>query len=141
MIPMIIRTYSELIKLPTFEERFKYLQLNSSVGKETFGFDRYLNQVFYRSKRWKEIRDYVIIRDNGCDLGIEGREILDRIIIHHMNPISIDDIEKESAFLINPEYLISTVHNTHNAIHYGDEKLLIGAPIERSKNDTSPWRR
>ena len=141
VILMIIRTYSELIKLPTFEERFKYLQLNSSVGKETFGFDRYLNQVFYRSKRWKEIRDYVIIRDNGCDLGIEGREILDRIIIHHMNPISIDDIEKESAFLINPEYLISTVHNTHNAIHYGDEKLLIRAPIERSKNDTSPWRR
>ena len=140
MSQMIIRTYSELIKFPTFEERFRYLQLKGVVAAETFGFDRYLNQVFYRSQRWKEIRDYVIIRDNGCDLGVEGHEIYGRIIIHHMNPIRISDIEKESDFLLNPEYLISTIHNTHNAIHYGDESLLITAPVERSKNDTCPWR-
>jgi hypothetical protein len=137
---MIIKTYSELITIPTFEKRFKYLQLKGVVGEGTFGYDRYLNQLFYRSKRWKEIRDYVIIRDNGCDLGIEGHEINERIIIHHMNPLSVSDIENESAFLIDPEYLISTTHNTHNAIHYGDENLLIKAPIERSKNDTCPWR-
>ena len=100
---MIIRTYSELIKLPTFEERFRYLQLNGVVGKETFGFDRYMNQVFYRSQRWKEIRDQIIIRDNGCDLGIEDRAIYGPVIIHHMNPLSSDDIEKESAYLLNPE--------------------------------------
>ena len=141
VIQMIIRSYSELIKLPTFEERFRYLQLKGTVAEETFGFDRYLNQTFYKSQRWKEIRDYVIIRDNGCDLGIEGREIQGRIIIHHMNPITFSDIEKESAFLLDPEYLISTIHNTHNAIHYGDESLLITAPVERSKNDTCPWRR
>ncbi len=137
---MIIKTYSELITIPTFEERFKYLQLKGVVGEATFGYDRYLNQPFYQSKRWKEIRDYVIIRDNGCDLGIEGHEINERIIIHHMNPLSVSDIENESAFLTDPEYLISTTHNTHNAIHYGDENLLIKAPIERSKNDTCPWR-
>ena len=135
-----IRTYSELIKLPTFEERFRYLQLKGVVGEDTFGFDRYMNQVFYRSKRWKDIRDYVIVRDNGCDLGIEGREIYGKIIIHHMNPIRLTDIQNESAYLLNPEYLISTIHNTHNAIHYGDEQLLIPAPIERSKYDTCPWR-
>lgn len=137
---MSIKTYSELIKLPTFEERFRYLQLNGVVGRDTFGFDRYVNQIFYRSKRWKEVRDYVIIRDNGCDLGIEGREIPGRIIVHHMNPIRLEDIERESAYLMNPEYLICTIHDTHNAIHYGDEKLLITAPIERSKYDTCPWR-
>lgn len=140
VILMNIRTYSELIKLPTFEERFRYLQLNGVVGRDTFGFDRYMNQIFYRSKRWKEVRDYVIIRDNGCDLGIEGREIPGRIIVHHMNPIRLEDIERESAYLMNPEYLICTIHNTHNAIHYGDEKLLITAPVERSKYDTCPWR-
>jgi len=138
---MITRTYSDLIKLPTFEERFRYLRLGGVVGEDTFGFDRYLNQVFYRSRRWKEIRDHVIIRDNGCDLGVEGREIHERIIIHHMNPIRLSDIESESAYLLNPEYLISTIHSTHNAIHYGDESLLIKAPVERSKNDTCPWRR
>lgn len=137
---MIIRTYSELIKLPTFEDRFRYLQLNGVVGKETFGFDRYMNQVFYRSQRWKEIRDQIIIRDNGCDLGIEDRAIHGRVIIHHMNPLSFDDIEKESAYLLNPEYLICVTHNTHNAIHYGDENLLIKAPVERSRYDTCPWR-
>lgn len=138
---MSIKTYSELILLPTFEERFLYLQLNGHVGRETFGFDRYLNQIFYRSQRWKSIRNKVIIRDNGCDLGVEGYEIHGRVLIHHMNPITLQDIERESEFLLDPEYLISTVHNTHNAIHFGDESLLIKAPIERTANDTCPWRR
>ena len=137
----IIKTYSELSLLPTFEERYKYLRLTGQVGQETFGFDRYLNQVFYRSQRWKKIRDHVIIRDNGCDLGVEGYEIHGRIIIHHMNPITIEDIERESRYLLDPEFLICTVHNTHNAIHYGDERLLITAPIERTINDTCPWRK
>lgn len=138
---MSIRTYSELTTLPTFEERFKYLQLNGQVGKDTFGFDRYINQNFYRSLEWKRVRDKVILRDNGCDLGVEGYEIHGRILIHHMNPITIRDIESMSEYLLNPEYLISTVHNTHNAIHYGDESLLLTAPIERRKNDTCPWKR
>lgn len=138
---MIIRSYSELILLPTFEERFRYLRLSGSVGKETFGFDRYMNQIFYRSQKWKSIRDYVIIRDNGCDLGVEGYEINGRVIIHHMNPITLRDIEYESEFLLDPEYLICTIHNTHNAIHFGDENLLFKAPIERKANDTCPWRR
>lgn len=138
---MIIKTYTELSRLTSFEERYEYLRLGGLVGEETFGFDRYLNQVFYRSKRWKTIRDYVIIRDNGCDLGVEGYEIHGRILIHHMNPITLKDIEEESAFLLDPEYLISTTHNTHNAIHYGDESLLIKAPVERTRNDTCPWRR
>ena len=136
----IIRSYSELRRITTFEERYKYLQLGGIVGKDTFGFDRYLNQIFYRSQKWRSIRDHVIIRDNGCDLGVEGYDIYGRILIHHMNPITLEDIEKESDFLLNPEYLICTTHNTHNAIHYGDEKLLITAPIERTKNDTCPWR-
>ena len=137
---MSIRTYSELITLPTFEERFKYLQLNGQVGESTFGFDRYMNQVFYRSQKWKSIRDFVIIRDCGCDLGVEGYDIHGKIIIHHMNPLSMQDIETESDFLLNPDFLICTTHNTHNAIHYGDENLLVTAPIERTKNDTCPWR-
>ena len=137
---MSIRTYSELITFSTFEERFKYLQLNGQVGESTFGFDRYMNQVFYRSQKWKSIRDFVIIRDCGCDLGIEGYDIHGKIIIHHMNPLSMRDIETESDFLLNPDYLICTTHNTHNAIHYGDENLLVTAPIERTKNDTCPWR-
>ena len=138
---MIIRTYSELIKLPTFEERFKYLQLNGAVGKDTFGFDRYLNQKFYRSPEWKRIRNEVIIRDNGCDLGVEGYEIYGQtIIIHHMNPITIKDIADASEYLLNLEYLITTVHNTHNAIHYGDEELLCLGPIVRTPNDMCPWK-
>ena len=137
---MSIRTYSELIALPTFEERFKYLKLNGQVGESTFGFDRYMNQVFYRSQKWKSIRDFVIIRDCGCDLGVEGYDIHGKIIIHHMNPLSMRDIETESDFLLNPDFLICTTHNTHNAIHYGDENLLVTAPIERTKNDTCPWR-
>lgn len=138
---MSIKTYSELSRLKTFEERYQYLRLNGSVGRETFGFDRYLNQVFYRSQKWKSIRNQVIIRDNGCDLGIEGREINGRILIHHMNPISLDDIVNESDLLLDPEYLICTVHSTHNAIHYGDENLLILDSIVRSKNDTCPWKK
>lgn len=138
---IMIRTYTELSKLKTFEERFRYLKLDGIVGQETFGFDRYLNQVFYRSAKWKSVRNKVIVRDNGCDLGIEGHEIYGRIIIHHMNPLTLKDIERESEFLLDPEYLISTIHGTHNAIHYGDESLLITAPIERTKNDTCPWKR
>lgn len=138
---MMIRTYSELITLPTFEERYRYLRLGGEIGKETFGFDRYLNQVFYSSKEWKLIRRDVIIRDLGCDLGVEGFEIYGRIIVHHMNPITKDDILSRSKFLIDPEYLICTSHNTHEAITYGDEGLLVVAPIERTKNDTCPWRK
>lgn len=138
---MIIRTYSELIKLPTFEERFQYLKLNGDVGVETFGFDRYLNQAFYSSDEWKSIRNQVIIRDNGCDLGIEGREIYKRIIIHHMNPITKEDLLYRTEYLLNPEYMICTMKNTHDAIHYGDENLLFKEPVERKPNDTCPWRR
>lgn len=135
-----IRTYSELIKLPTFEERYVYLRLGGKVGEATFGFDRYLNQIFYKSDEWRSIRDEVIIRDNGCDLGIEGREIESCILIHHMNPITKQDILDRSEFLLNPEYLICTIKNTHDAIHYGDENLLIKDPIVRRKYDTCPWR-
>lgn len=137
-----IRTYSELITLPTFEERYRYLRLGGRVGADTFGFDRYLNQVVYqRDPRWKNARDLVIIRDNGCDLGIEGREIYGKILVHHMNPITMEDILQERDWIYDPEFLISTMLTTHNAIHYGDENLLMKAPIERTKNDTCPWKR
>lgn len=138
---MIIRTYSELIALPTFEERYRYLRLDGRVGQETFGFDRWLNQKFYKDPEWLRVRDLVIIRDNGCDLGIEGREIHGRILIHHMNPITTEDIVKRSRYLLDPEYLICTVKRTHDAIHYGDENLLTLDPIVRTKNDTCPWKR
>lgn len=138
---MSIKIYSELIQLPTFEERFRYLQLSNKVGEETFGFDRYLNQKFYRSVEWRRIRDQVIFRDNGCDLGIEGREIYGKVLIHHMNPITERDIVHMTDALLNPEYLICVTHETHNAIHYGDEKLLMRDPIVRFKNDTCPWKR
>lgn len=137
-----IRTYSELSKLTTFEDRFDYLRLDGQVGKDTFGFDRIFNQKFYTSREWRALRDFVIIRDNGCDLGIEGHEIYgQKIIIHHLNPITLDDLENKTDFLMNPEYLITTIHNTHNAIHYGDSNLLISTPIVRSKNDTCPWKK
>lgn len=135
-----IKSYSELITIPTFRERYEYLRLQGLVGEETFGFDRYLNQIFYRSQKWKSVRDYVIIRDNGCDLGVEGYDIHGRILIHHMNPITVQDIELETKFLLDPEFLICTTHDTHNAIHYGDADLLITEPIIRTKNDTCPWR-
>lgn len=137
---MSIRTYSELITLPTFEERYRYLRLGGRVGEDTFGFDRYLNQIFYRSEEWRAIRDEVIIRDGGCDLGIADREIFGKILVHHMNPIRQEDILRRSKFLLDPEYLICTVKNTHDAIHYGDESLLILPPVERTKYDTCPWR-
>ena len=138
---MTVRTYSELITLPTFEERFEYLKLNGKVGNDTFGFDRYLNQVFYRSREWKRVRNQVILRDNGCDLGIPDRQIFDRIYIHHMNPLLPEDIVNQTSFLMNPEYLICVSFDTHNAIHYGDANLLPKTHItERSPNDTAPWR-
>ena len=137
----IIRTYKELSQLKTFEERFEYLKLGGLVGVDTFGFDRYLNQMLYRSSEWKTIRHKVIVRDNGCDLGCDDHEIFgQRIIVHHMNPISIEDIKEGSKFLLNPEFLITTIHSTHNAIHYGDGSLLVSAPIERRQNDTCPWK-
>ena len=138
---MNIRTYSELIQIPTFEERYEYLKLGGEIGVETFGFERYLNQRFYRSQEWKALRDEIIVRDNGCDLGVIGYEIYGKIYIHHMNPITADDIRNNTEYLMNPEFLISTTHNTHNAIHYGDSDLLNAAvPVERTKNDTCPWR-
>lgn len=136
----MIRTYSELIKFDSFKDRFNYLQLDGSVGSETFGYDRYMNQMFYRSHEWKSIRDEVIIRDNGCDLGVDGYDIHGRIYIHHMNPIMLKDIEEQTDLLMNPEYLIATTHSTHNAIHYGDEDLLPLLPRERTANDTCPWK-
>ena len=135
-----IKTYSELSKLKTFDERFEYLKLKGIVGRDTFGFDRYINQQFYKSYEWKRARDKVIIRDNGCDLGIPGREIPDRILIHHINPIDLEDFDVNTDFLLNPEYLICVSHQTHNAIHYGDIDLLPRDPIVRKPNDTSPWR-
>lgn len=136
-----IKTYSELVKLNSFEERYKYLKLEGKVGEDTFGFDRYLNQIFYKTDEWKSIRDYVISRDNGCDLGISDREIkFGKILVHHMNPITKEDILNRSEILLNPEYLITTTKNTHDAIHYGSDDLLYQDPVERYKNDTCPWK-
>ena len=141
MMSMKIRTYSELIAFSTFEERFRYLKLTACVGDETFGFDRYLNQQFYHSAEWKSLRNEIIIRDNACDLGISDRVLNKRIIIHHMNPITKNDLIHQTDYLLNPEYLICVSHKTHQAIHYGDESILDDGVIERSKNDTCPWRR
>ena len=135
----MIRRYSELRHIPTFEERFDYLKLNGSVGRETFGFDRYINQRFYTSKEWRDIRHYVIARDLGLDLGAEGYEINSRILIHHMNPIVVDDILHKNDDILDPEFLITTCHNTHNAIHYGDSNLLPKPLVERSRGDTKLW--
>ena len=137
----MMRCYSELIKLPTFKERFEYLKLDGRVGEETFGYDRYLNQAFYHSDEWQSIRNRVILRDEGCDLGMMDHELYGKIYIHHMNPISADDIIHASDYLTNPEYLICCSHNTHNAIHYGDETLLITAPVERTPFDMCPWKK
>lgn len=143
MTRAIIRTYSELIKLRTFEERFEYLKLNGQVGSETFGFDRIFNQMFYTSKEWKDFRREIIVRDSGCDLACEDREIRgERILIHHMNPITLEDLETHSDFLLNPEFVITTTFSTHRAIHYGDRDLLIpSVVVERKKNDTCPWKK
>lgn len=138
----MIRTYTELSKFKTFEERFAYLQLNGQVGEATFGFDRFVNQAFYRSPQWKMLRAKIIVRDNGCDLGIEGREIFRKPLIHHMNPINLKDILDQTEYLLNPDYLITVSHDTHNAIHYGDESLLIPSePVVRKPYDTCPWRK
>jgi len=138
----IIRTYSELMTFETFEERFNYLKLESSIGVDTFGFDRYLNQIFYRSPEWRQIRNFVITRDMGCDLAIPEREIINQqILIHHMNPLTKDDIINKTDYLLNPEFLICTTKRTHNAIHYSDDRILQEfGPIVRTKNDQCPWR-
>lgn len=135
-----MKTYSELISLRTFEDRFNYLKLNGQVGRETFGFDRIYNQKFYRSREWKDIRNYVITRDLGCDLGIKDREIQGRIMVHHMNPISLEDIQHSSDYLLNPEFLITVSPKTHDAIHYSDESILLPSMvIERKPGDTKLW--
>lgn len=138
----IIRTYSELITLPTFEERYEYLKLGDKVGEETFGSDRYLNQLLYTSDKWRKTRNDVITRDCGCDLGMPDREIPNglKIFVHHMNPITVEDVLNESEFVFNPEYLITTIKLTHDAIHYGTKELLYADPVIRFKNDTCPWR-
>lgn len=135
----MIKTYSELSRIGSFEERFRYLKLGGAVGRATFGFDRYLNQEFYRSREWKLARTYVIARDLGCDLGIEGHEIHDRVYVHHMNPIVVDDIKHSNEDILDPEFLITVTHNTHNAIHYGDENLLPKPVVERRPGDTKLW--
>jgi len=137
---MIILTYKELARLKTFEERFEYLKLTGRIGEETFGFDRYINQKFYKSAEWKSIRNFVIARDLGCDLGIEGYEIFAKPIIHHMNPITVKDITELTEFLTDPNFLITVSHETHNAIHYGSEQCLRRIPVERKPNDTCPWK-
>ena len=137
---MSIRTYSELITIPTFEERFEYLQLKGSVGKDTFGYDRYLNQVLYRSPEWKRLRNQIIIRDAGCDLACDGYDVYGKVLIHHLNPITVEDVLARSRKVFDPDNLVCVSHNTHNAIHYGDVDLLATGPIIRTKNDTCPWR-
>jgi len=134
-----IRSYSELRRLETLEDRFKYLKLHGLVGDATFGFDRYMNQQFYRSSEWRHIRHAVIVRDNGCDLGVEGYEIHDRIYIHHMNPMSKDDIKHGDPSILDPDFLITVTHQTHNAIHYGNERLLPRPLVERRRGDTNLW--
>lgn len=138
---MSIKCYSELITIPTFIERYRYLKIGGRVGADTFGHDRYLNQILYHSGEWLDFRDEIIIRDNGCDLAHPEFEIHDRILIHHINPITVEDVLKRDPKIFDPENVISTVLNTHNAIHYGDESRLMLLPITRTKNDTCPWRR
>lgn len=136
----MLRTYQYILTLPTFEERFQYLKLDGKIGQETFGFDRYFNQKFYRSTEWKQIRNFVIARDHGCDLAIFDREIPGRIYVHHMNPISLEDIKDATDYLLNPDYLVCVSKETHDAIHYGDGSLLLSTkPIERSPGDTKLW--
>ena len=135
----MIRTYSELRRLKTFEDRFDYLELKGVVGESTFGFDRLLNQRFYRSREWRDVRDFVIVRDLGCDLGIEGYEIHSGLLVHHMNPMSADDIKHGDEDLLNSEYLVLTSKATHNAIHYGNRDFLQKVPVERLSGDTKLW--
>lgn len=135
----MIRRYSELRRLETFEERFRYLRLQGSVGRESFGFDRHVNQAFYRSREWKLARDFVIVRDNGCDLGVDGYDIHSEILVHHMNPMLLEDIEQGHPNILDPEFLITTTHKTHNAIHYGDENHIPRQLTERRAGDTALW--
>lgn len=139
MTRTIIRTYEDLIKIDSFEDRFEYLKLSGAVGEDTFGFDRWLNQIFYKSKEWRRVRDEVIVRDMGHDLAHEDYSIKGKVIIHHMNPIFLDDLVDRTEFLLDPNYLICTSHNTHNAIHFGDQNLLPKKPIERRPGDTKLW--
>lgn len=139
-VEKMVKTYSEMIKLPTYEERFKYLKIGGVIGEETFGFERYLNQVFYKSKEWRSIRDKIIVRDLGCDLAIRDREIGGRILIHHINPISPKDIINRTDALLNPDYLVCCSKRTHDAIHYGDESILFTGFVERKPGDTCLWR-
>jgi len=134
-------TYSRLARLSTFEERFDYLSLTGVVGDRTFGGERWMNQDFYRSHQWKQVRNYVIARDMGCDLGVEGYEIFDKVIIHHMNPMSRDQVSNGDPVILDPEYLITVTHNTHNAIHYGDKQMLPSLLVERRPGDTDLWKR
>lgn len=136
---MRTRSYHELSRIIDFEGRYEYLKLAGEVGKATFGFDRWINQRFYRSREWQQVRDYVVVRDNGCDLGIAGHEIYARLMVHHMNPIVPEDLEAGEEWVLDPEYLITTTHRTHNAIHYGDNSLLQRAPIKRTPGDTKLW--
>ena len=137
-----IRTYTELSQLTTYEERFKYLSLNGKVGKDTFGFDRYLNQQLYKSQEWKNVRDQVIMRDNGCDLGMEDYDIFGTLHVHHMNPITAEDITNVSDYLLNPEYLICVSIDTHNAIHYGTRDYVERKKlVTRKPNDHCPWKK
>lgn len=138
---MGIKTYSEMIKISSFKDRFLYLQIGGLVGSITFGNERYLNQLLYQSHEWRQIRRNIIIRDNGCDLGCNGYELEGRILVHHIEPITIDDIVLRNPKVFDPENLICTSHNTHNAIHYGDETLLVIEPVMRKQNDTCPWRK
>lgn len=136
-----IKSYSEMVRLPTFLERYRYLKIGGQVGEETFGYDRYLNQILYRSSEWKRFRRDVIIRDNGCDLACDGYEIIGKVLIHHIDPITVRDIELRDPKIFDPENVVSVTLNTHNAIHYGDESLLITEPLVRTPNDTCPWKR
>lgn len=134
-----IRRYRELRRLSTLEERYKYLQLHGQVGDATFGFDRYVNQQFYRSRQWRSIRNEIIVRDNGCDLGVDGWEIHDRVYIHHMNPMTVDEISEGDPRILDPEFLIAVSLKTHNAIHYGTERQLPRPLVERRRGDTKLW--
>lgn len=136
----MIRSYLECMQLLTFQERYRYLQIGGRVGKETFGFDRYLNQMLYRTPEWKRFRRDMIVRDNGCDLGCEGYEIYGNVLVHHINPITVEDVINRNPCIFDPNNVICTSLNTHNAIHYGDETLLITEPVIRKPNDTCPWK-
>lgn len=135
------KSYSELIQIPTYLERYRYLRIGGRVGKETFGYDRYLNQILYRTGEWKRFRRDIIVRDNGCDLACEGYTIYGNILVHHIDPITVEDVLRRDPMIFDPENVIATCLNTHNAIHYGDESLLVTDPIIRTKYDTCPWKR